>query len=284
MRAHASSVAPVVLTSSTTTTVAPDTGARLASAKAPRTFACRRAAGRSVCDGVARTRRSACATGTPRCFASSAAWLNPRARFRDRWRGTGTTRSASCRIPAPEVASIRPSGRAIWRRPSYFKACTIARSDPSYGPIARPRVTNPSRRRQRGHRACSMLVRRQEGSGSPHRSHTGGVMGTIAAQHSAHTGPAVGASSGRSHAAHAGASRTDSRPSATRRATSSPFTFHSFATHRSPYRLRFSQSALRLMPRILAASPWLSFVRRSVISMYRRSSSSSVGGPMASAA
>ncbi len=54
-RAHASSVAPVVLTSSTRTTTVPvDVGAAVASANASLTLACRSAAGRSVCEGVAR--------------------------------------------------------------------------------------------------------------------------------------------------------------------------------------------------------------------------------------
>ncbi len=57
-RAHASIVAPVVLTSSTRTTRSPATSARAIhrrSANAPLTLSCRASAGRSVCDGVARS-------------------------------------------------------------------------------------------------------------------------------------------------------------------------------------------------------------------------------------
>jgi hypothetical protein len=72
-RAHASSVAPVVLTSSTSTMHAPVTSLPRVILNAFRTFACRRAAGRSACDPVARTLRSARRTGTPSCSASSSA-------------------------------------------------------------------------------------------------------------------------------------------------------------------------------------------------------------------
>ncbi len=73
-RAQASSVAPVVLTSSTSTAVASASDrARGAIAKAPRTFRWRCAAGRLVCVGVARTRRSAWWTGTPSWRARSSA-------------------------------------------------------------------------------------------------------------------------------------------------------------------------------------------------------------------
>jgi hypothetical protein len=48
---------------------------------------------------------------------------------------------------------------------------------------------------------------RDDGNGSPHASHIGGVIGTTPAQQAEQTGPWVGASSGAVHAAHAGASR-----------------------------------------------------------------------------
>ena len=67
VRAHASSVAPVVLTSSTSTIVAPrQRPMPRAGANAPRTLRWRRAAGSSACGGVARTRASAGSTGNPR--------------------------------------------------------------------------------------------------------------------------------------------------------------------------------------------------------------------------
>ena len=55
VRAHASSVAPVVLTSSTSTMHRPRMFALLASRNAPRTLACRLAAGRSACEPVFRS-------------------------------------------------------------------------------------------------------------------------------------------------------------------------------------------------------------------------------------
>ena len=106
-------------------------------------------------------------------------------------------------------ARIRaPSGRASERRPSYFSAWTMARSAPSYAPIARARSTRRGARRQRGHRASGTLIARQVGSGSPQRSHSGGVSGRIDCQHRSHTGPCVGCSSSSSQAAQAGASTT----------------------------------------------------------------------------
>ncbi len=95
--AHASSVAPVVLTSSTRTIRSPSSCGRAyqrLSANAFRMFSCRASAGRSVCEGVARVRRRASTIGTPSRAASSRAWLKPRCRRRLRWSGTGTTMSA----------------------------------------------------------------------------------------------------------------------------------------------------------------------------------------------
>ena len=138
-RAHASSVAPVVLTSSTSTTTAPWSGGmpggvRLRGANAPRTLRWRCAAGRPVCVGVARTRRSAAHTGGPPApsrRARSSAWLKPRARRRDAWSGTGTRQSAPASTAPHRVRISAASGPASDRRPSYFSACTIARSAPS---------------------------------------------------------------------------------------------------------------------------------------------------------
>src|SRR5205814_1787407 len=52
-------------------------------------------------------------------------------------------------------------------------------------------------------------ITRQDGSGSPQRSHSGGVSGRIEFQQPAHTGPPVGWSSSLPHAAQEGARRTD---------------------------------------------------------------------------
>ena len=131
-RAHASSVAPVVATSSTSTTQAPCSASPLAlhplhpccvraGANTPRTFPWRCAAGRPVWGGVATVRRSAWTTGGPRCAASSVAWLKPRARRRRGWSGTGTTQSASASRSVPCRRIKAPSGAAsVWRR-SYLK-------------------------------------------------------------------------------------------------------------------------------------------------------------------
>jgi hypothetical protein len=82
------------------------------------------------------------------------------------------------------------------------------------------------------------LMTRQDGSGSPHCRHNGGVNGTMAFQHLAHTGPAVGASRIVSHAAQAGArttartpSRSERRPDDRRvRLSSRALAEHSFIT------------------------------------------------------
>ena len=87
----------------------------------------------------------------------------------------------------------------------------IARSGPSYSPMARLHVTACSMPRHRGHVRLSIVPTRQEGSGSPQTSHNGGVNALTARQHASHTGPRVGSPSGRSHAAQIGARSTDRR-------------------------------------------------------------------------
>ncbi len=59
---------------------------------------------------------------------------------------------------------------------------------------------------------------RQEASGSPQRSQTGGVMSVTRDQQAGQTHPRVGASSTAPHAAHGAASSTDSIASTARRA------------------------------------------------------------------
>lgn len=68
----------------------------------------------------------------------------------------------------------------------------MARSVPSYVPIARVGIGRPARRRQRGQRPHSIECVRQVGSGSPHEPQTGGVMGTMPPQQLRQTGPLVG--------------------------------------------------------------------------------------------
>ena len=70
-------------------------------------------------------RQSTWTTGGPRCAASSAAWLKPRARRRRGWSGTGTTQSASarrsapcCRIKVPSVVASVGSARTAGKAPA----------------------------------------------------------------------------------------------------------------------------------------------------------------------
>src|SRR5687767_13903355 len=84
----------------------------------------------------------------------------------------------------------------------------MSRSEPSYAPTDRAREMDGRILRQRAQRCCSTLTTRHDGSGSAHVSHTGGVIWRMRSQLAAQTGPRVGASSGVSHAAHAGASST----------------------------------------------------------------------------
>ena len=199
-----------MLTSSISTTTAPVSApaARVA-AKASRTLPWRRPAGRPVCVGVARTRRSAVATGIRICRARSAAWLNPRWRLRDGWSGTGIAQAAPSRMSAPRSRIIRPSGLASDRRPSYFKAWMIARSAPSYAPIALARSIRRGRRRQRAQHASGRLTIRHVGNGSPQRSQSGAVKGRIDPQQASQTGPRVGWRRSSPHAAQDGERTTE---------------------------------------------------------------------------
>jgi hypothetical protein len=73
-----------------------------------------------------------------------------------------------------------------------LRACTIARSEPSYGPIARASETSGSWRRQRGQRDSATLTLRHDGSGSPQVRQQGSVLGMMAVQQREQTAPAVG--------------------------------------------------------------------------------------------
>jgi broad specificity phosphatase PhoE len=64
------------------------------SLKAPSRFRRLALASSPVCGAVARTRQRTRRIGTPRCRASSSAWLKPLRARRHGWRGTGTTQSA----------------------------------------------------------------------------------------------------------------------------------------------------------------------------------------------
>src|SRR5436190_17481870 len=83
--------------------------------------------------------------------------------------------------------------------------------------MAAPRDTTRLPRPHRGHRLTSGPTPRHDGRGSPQPSHRGGVNDLIEVQHAPHTGPRVGSWSGRSQAAHAGASKTESSASASLR-------------------------------------------------------------------
>jgi hypothetical protein len=68
----------------------------------------------------------------------------------------------------------------------------MARSDPSYGPIARLRAIGEGRLRQRGQVPVSMLITRHDGSGSPQRVQSGGTNVLIVVQQVSQTAPRVG--------------------------------------------------------------------------------------------
>ena len=95
-RAHASSVAPVVDTSSTSTMTCRESGSGrrredgTERAKASRTLRCRLRGQLDLRGRVNATRRSSGRTGRPSCRARSSAWLKPRARSRRGCSGTGT--------------------------------------------------------------------------------------------------------------------------------------------------------------------------------------------------
>ena len=72
----------------------------------------------------------------------------------------------------------------------------MSRREPAYGPMARLCAIAVGRRRHRAHRSASRLIGRHVGSGSPHRTQSGGVKGMIAAQQLPQAGPSVGEGSG----------------------------------------------------------------------------------------
>ncbi len=158
-RAQASPVAPLVWTSSTSSTVFSASRARAsgASANAPATtFA--RARRPSPCNlGVAFTRRSRsvstrspCRLATAR--AISTAWLNPRDQSRQRCSGTGTNRSApsgTSRAIARAIVSATAS------RPPYLSLSARCRATSPYATAARTPSCGGGRARQSPHCAPS---------------------------------------------------------------------------------------------------------------------------------
>jgi hypothetical protein len=118
--------------------------------------------------------------------------------------------SASRRSSSPRQRINDASRSANDRRPSYLKAWMISRNAPVYSPTARDRSMIRLRSLHRLHTRGEDSMARA--SGSPHASQRGGVMGRMAAQQFLHTGPSRGSSKIALHAAHCGASNTDSKP------------------------------------------------------------------------
>src|SRR5215813_5855791 len=130
-RAQASTVAPVVITSSTRIRRRPATAALPdgLTRKAPCTLRARADWERPTCWGVAFARLSAPrASGTCDALAiasaSSADWLKRRAQYRRQCSGTGMMASASSVSEWPAVAIQRPIIGARSRRSPYLSACT----------------------------------------------------------------------------------------------------------------------------------------------------------------
>src|SRR5215208_7063941 len=137
-RAPASTVAPEVSTSSTSTTFCP-ARAPLGSGgtrNAPCTFKARSDCDKPTCCGVALTRFNApWTTGMPvtreMTSASSADWLNRRAHCRRQCNGTGTMASAAPVTSWPAFAIQHPMVGARSSRSPYLSACTSARATSS---------------------------------------------------------------------------------------------------------------------------------------------------------
>ena len=143
---------------------------------------------------VARVRRRASATGTPRCRGSSRAWLKPRARRRPTVQGHRHRRRRRRRGPRrARRAGSAPGPRDSDRQPPYLNAWRMARSVPSYGPIARLVVTGEGRRRQRrqrpARRALTCATRAADRRSWPQ---SGGVKREMRVQQCWQTGPRVG--------------------------------------------------------------------------------------------
>jgi hypothetical protein len=132
---QASSVAPVVQTSSTKSTRLPCSRFPVHE-NAPATFSRRSGIPSPTCDVVYRTRRNTShttqtLTAAPRCCASNCAWLYPRSRTRRLWSGTGTRTSTGSGSFAQKSTSRLPSGSASARTFLYLKLWIASRNVPS---------------------------------------------------------------------------------------------------------------------------------------------------------
>ena len=149
-----------------------DAGAT-ADAKASRTLAWRASAGSSVCDACRARRRRAWTTAgrdrRPGRRLIEAPPPVPPPVQRHRHDAVGSRRTAR-----PARASVAPRPAAIDRRPSYFSACRIARSAPSYSPTVRPAAIGVCPLRHRGHRSSDAGLR-HDPSGSPQTAQNGGA-------------------------------------------------------------------------------------------------------------
>lgn len=126
--ASSCSVAPVVMTSSTSATRIPFRG--VAQANAPRRFFLRARRGRDACGTVSRVRVHALARNgifswRAMIFPISTAWLKPRSRSRAGWSGMGTMMSGNVVCRAQCVKGW-VSAAAICSAPPYLKACSNA--------------------------------------------------------------------------------------------------------------------------------------------------------------
>jgi hypothetical protein len=170
--AHASAVAPVVRTSSTSRI---RSGAVRVASKLPRIAARRSAPPRRAWGPVDRARRSKRTTGIPvrrpSPTASARAWSYPRSASRRRARGTHVMTSTGGRASHAMIAAERAP--ATSRHPENLRRCTARRAGPSKRNGARADATGSggqSRQEDTGTR-----------DGRPHRSHQGRPSATSAA-------------------------------------------------------------------------------------------------------
>src|ERR1700745_3848313 len=183
-REQASTVAPEVAASSTSTSFRPATSAlpRAGTRKAPWTLWARSDLSSPTCWGVALMRLSApCATIRPLALAmisaSSADWLNRRVHCRRQCSGTGTMASLSASSSRPARAIQRPmSGRGRGGRPisRHGRACAVVVAHRRAGAVVGWRIGDCFHRQQawpavEGERNAEPLAigRRDEGELGP---------------------------------------------------------------------------------------------------------------------
>lgn len=168
--AQASSVAPVVHTSSITRGRRPAHMSPQA-LKAPRTLSWRSRAVKPTWGAVSRMRANpSLASGRPvwaaNAWARSPAWLKPRSRWRFGWRGTGTIRSAGRGWRSQKVAISAASGPARSSRPVYLNAWTAWRSGPTKSAAERTASSEGGAVRHQGQAIPAEV-------GRPHRAQNG---------------------------------------------------------------------------------------------------------------